>query len=72
MLTYEPSQRISAKTAVTHTYFANIEVCVPPMLWVLCDVFTGWVVWSWWVVWCSWSGVTESVIKRWSATVNSD
>ncbi|XP_077993462.1 cyclin-dependent kinase 2-like [Glandiceps talaboti] len=32
MLTYEPSQRISAKTALSHRYFCDVRVQIPPNL----------------------------------------
>jgi len=35
MLTYEPSRRISAKCAVAHEFFADVEVCIPPRLWTV-------------------------------------
>jgi len=39
MLAYEPSRRISAKAAVSHAYFTDVEVSIPPRLW-LCRQFS--------------------------------
>jgi cyclin-dependent kinase 2 len=32
MLMYEPSRRVSAKGALRHAYFGDVEICVPPKL----------------------------------------
>ena len=32
MLTYEPSQRVSAKVALSHDYFRDVTVEKPPSL----------------------------------------
>jgi len=41
MLTYEPSRRISAKAAIADIYFADVEVCIPPRLWIHCFILWG-------------------------------